>query len=86
MRRRVIEKSKFDLFKHQFVPKHEILASSEIKDLLEKYHIKPYQLPFIKISDPAAEWVGAKSGDILKITRKSMTAGVSIIYRYVVEG
>lgn len=86
MRRRVIEKSKFNLFKHQLVPKHEILTSSEIKDLLEKYHIKPYQLPHIKTSDPATEWVGAKSGDILKITRKSMTAGVGIIYRYVVEG
>jgi len=29
--------------------------------------------------------IGAKPGDILRITRKSPTAGVYISYRYVIE-
>lgn len=84
--KRVIEKSKFNLFEHNLVPRHEILTNSEIEDVQNKYHIKPYQLPYIKLSDPVVEFIGAKPGDILKVTRKSLTAGSSVIYRYVVEG
>ncbi len=76
----------FNLFDHELVPKHEILSSKDIKELLEKYHIRPYQIPYIRVSDPAVKWIGAKPGDILKITRKSRTAGSSIAYKYVVEG
>ncbi len=73
----------FNIFKHELVPKHEILPPEEAKELLEKYRVKPYQLPHIKISDTAAIAIGAKSGDILKITRKSRTAGKHVSYRYV---
>jgi len=84
--KRVIEKSKFNLFEHDLVPRHEILTNSEIEDVQNKYNIKPYQLPYIKLSDPVVGYIGAKSGDILKITKKSLTAGSSVSYRYVVEG
>jgi DNA-directed RNA polymerase subunit H len=84
--KRVIEKSKFNLFEHNLVPRHEILTDSEIEELQNKYHIKLYQLPYIKLSDPVVEFIGAKPGDILRITRKSLTAGSSVTYRYVVEG
>jgi DNA-directed RNA polymerase subunit H len=52
---------------------------------MHEFHIRPYQLPYIKTSDPAAETLGAKMGDILRITRKSATAGEVIVYRYVVD-
>ncbi len=74
----------FNIFKHDLVPKHDILAEEEREALLEKYRIKPYQIPRIRASDPAAKMIGAKPGDIIKITRKSPTAGKSIAYRYVV--
>lgn len=71
---------------HIYVPKHEVLSQREADEVLRKYNAKPYQLPFILINDPAIKDLGAKPGDIIKITRKSPTAGVSIYYRYVVEG
>lgn len=76
----------FNIFKHELVPKHEILSSEEAKELLEKYRLKPYQLPRIKPSDVAVIAIGAKTGDILEITRKSPTAGKHVSYRYVAPG
>lgn len=48
----------FNIFKHKLVPKHEILLPEKAKDLLEKHHIKPYQLPRIKSSDVAVIAIG----------------------------
>jgi DNA-directed RNA polymerase subunit H (RpoH/RPB5) len=76
----------FNIFKHELVPKHEILPPEEAKELLENYRVKPHQLPHIKSSDIMAIAIGAKSGDILKITRNSVTAGKYVSYRYVTFG
>ncbi|HLE64890.1 MAG TPA: DNA-directed RNA polymerase subunit H [Candidatus Bathyarchaeia archaeon] len=75
----------YDVFQHELVPKHILLKSEEAKQVLERYHIKPFQLPYIKASDPSARAVGAKSGDIIRVIRRSSTAGESDFYRYVVE-
>ncbi len=75
----------FDIFEHKLVPKHEILTEEEKDQLLAQYKVKPYQLPQIKASDPAVKAIGAKPGDILRIIRKSPTAGEHMAYRYVVE-
>lgn len=76
----------YDIFAHNFLPKHELLSKKEAEDLMKEFHIRPHQLPYIKTSDPAAETLGAKMGDILRITRRSPTAGEVVVYRYVVEG
>jgi len=76
----------FNIFKHKLVPKHEILSAEKTKELLEKYRVKPYQLPRIKASDIAVIAIGAEAGDILKITRESLTAGNYVSYRYVALG
>ena len=75
----------FDIFEHALVPRHEILAEKEANQLLELYKIKPYQMPQIKSTDPAVKAIGAKPGNILRIIRKSSTAGEHIAYRYVVQ-
>lgn len=75
----------YDIFAHQFVPKHELLSKKEAEELMEEFHIRPHQLPYIRTSDPAAQTLGAKMGDILRITRKSATAGEVVVYRYVVD-
>ncbi len=75
----------FDLFQHKLVPQHEILTDKEREQLLAQFRVQPYQLPQIGSSDPAVKAIGAKPGDILKIIRKSSTAGEHIAYRYVIE-
>jgi DNA-directed RNA polymerase subunit H len=75
----------FELFEHNLVPKHEILDDKEKAQILTQYKIQPYQMPQIKSTDPAVKAIGAKPGDMLKIIRKSATAGEHIAYRYVVE-
>lgn len=74
----------FDIFEHRLVPLHEIVGEEEKKDLAQKYHAEPYQFPWIKATDPIAIILGAKPGDVVRITQKSETAGKYNTYRYVV--
>lgn len=76
----------FNIFDHVLVPKHEIMMPEERQKLLEAYRVRPYQLPRLMASDPAAKAIGARPGDIVRIIRDSPTAGKYIAYRYVVEG
>ena len=76
----------FNLFEHAMVPKHEILPDKEKQELLQKFKVRTYQLPYIRVSDPAVKAVGAKPGDIVRIQRNSPTAGKYYAYRFVVEG
>lgn len=66
------------------VPKHEILSKKESEEVLKKYGVTPDQLPKITGDDPVVQVIKAKRGDILKITRRSLTAGEAIYYRLVV--
>jgi DNA-directed RNA polymerase subunit H len=70
---------------HIYVPKHEIIAKKDAEEILKKFNCKPTEMPFIFSNDPAIIGLGVKPGDMIKITRKSPTAGESIYYRYVVE-
>ncbi len=75
----------FDLFEHNLVPKHEILTDEEKTELITRYKVQAYQLPQIKSADPAVKAIGARPGDVLRIVRKSSTAGQHVAFRYVVE-
>ena len=70
---------------HVYVPKHEIISKKEAEEVLKKYNCKPTELPLIFVTDPAILGLGVKPGDMIKISRKSPTAGKSLYYRYVVE-
>ena len=70
---------------HIYVPKHEIITKKEAEEVLETYHCQPTDLTLIFANDPAIIGLGVKPGDMIKITRKSATAGESFYYRYVVE-
>ena len=74
----------FDVFKHAYVPVHEVVSDEERTAIAKKYHAEPYQFPWIKVTDPISIILGAKPGDVLKITQDSETAGEYYSYRYVV--
>ncbi|MGQ9468427.1 MAG: DNA-directed RNA polymerase subunit H [Nitrososphaerales archaeon] len=71
---------------HAFVPKHEILTPEEVKEVLKRYNAKLEHFPYILSTDPVVKEIGAKPGDLIKIIRKSETAGETVYFRYVVEG
>jgi DNA-directed RNA polymerase subunit H len=73
-----------EAIKHILVPEHVKLSDKEKKIILEKYHLTTRELPKIRKIDPAIGKLNAKSGDVIKITRKSQTAGKSIYYRVVI--
>ena len=74
-----------DVSVHMFVPKHELVPKNDIDDLLSKYNTTLQQLPYIFETDPAIANLDVNAGDVIKITRKSQTAGETFYYRYVVE-
>lgn len=76
---------KIDILKHNLVPEHVILSDEEAEKVLEELKIRPDQLPKILPDDPVVKAIDAKIGDVLKITRKSETAGIFIAYRIVRE-
>ncbi|MBI2656684.1 DNA-directed RNA polymerase subunit H [Candidatus Woesearchaeota archaeon] len=78
-----MKKQKFKVDKHILTPKHSKLGEREKAQLLEKYHVTSKELPKILKTDAALRELDAKPGDIIKITRKSPTAGDSIFYRVV---
>jgi DNA-directed RNA polymerase subunit H len=81
------EESKKSVLEHEMVPKHEILTEEEKQALLKKYNIQSEWLPLIKSSDAAVRAIDGKPGDIVKISRRSATAGEhAVFYRYVVKG
>ena len=79
------EKQEFNVLNHDLVPMHEVLTDDEVRDLFSSFNINPEQLPKILSSDPAARAVGAKPNQVVRIRRRSKTAGESIAYRLVIE-
>ncbi len=77
--------AEFDVMSHQLVPKHEVISDKEVEEVLNKYKLTRDQLPKILIIDPVVKRIGAKIGDVIKITRESPTAGISEFYRLVID-
>jgi len=71
--------------KHSLVPKHLKLSDKEKNELFSLYNITQKEMPKIKKTDPAIRHLDVKEGDVIKIIRKSPTAGESIYYRVVVS-
>ena len=79
-------KKAFDVTKHILVPKYEKLTKKEIETLLKELNIDSLDyLPKIYEDDPAIQHLNPKPGDVLRIIRKSPTAGEAIYYRVVIK-
>jgi DNA-directed RNA polymerases I, II, and III subunit RPABC1 len=69
---------------HELVPKHIMLSEAEKVQLLQRYRLKESQLPRIQVGDPVARYHGLRRGNVVKIIRKSETAGRYASYRWVI--
>ncbi|MEM2635167.1 MAG: DNA-directed RNA polymerase subunit H, partial [Nitrososphaerales archaeon] len=74
-------KNRIRIMDHVYVPKHILLTHEEAEQVLKKYNAKPEQFPYILDTDPVVRELGAKPGDLIKIIRKSQTAGETVYYR-----
>ncbi|HJJ29037.1 MAG TPA: DNA-directed RNA polymerase subunit H [Methanocorpusculum sp.] len=70
---------------HDMVPDHQIMEPEEVETLLHQFDITEDQLPKIYHDDPAVKACGGKPGNVLRIIRKSQTAGEATSYRLVVR-
>ncbi|MCX6770187.1 MAG: DNA-directed RNA polymerase subunit H [Candidatus Micrarchaeota archaeon] len=65
---------------HELIPKHKLLSKDDSEKMLAHYHASKMQIPKIKAKDPALAELGAKTGQIVEITRLDG----SLYYRLVV--
>lgn len=63
-----------------------LLSKEDARKVLKALGLSREQLPWIRALDPMAHYIGAKPGDVIKIIRKSYTAGSVVVYRYVIPG
>lgn len=93
------EDLRFLALNHEMVPLHEVVPEKEVPQVLKEYGITLDQLPKIRSDDPAlvsaaslagiapgtAEFEGQVLGKVVRITRRSLTAGTHTAYRLVVQ-
>lgn len=77
-----IKRLQFNVLNHVLNPAVEIVPDSEIEDLKAKLNIKTVQLlPEISRFDPLALAIILRPGQVIKLTRNSVTALTTTYYR-----
>lgn len=73
-----------NITKHELVPRHTPLEPEEVKAVLQAHALEVSQLPRLLTTDPVAAYYGLERGQVVRIERKSESAGVYVTYRQVV--
>ena len=79
----LIKELLFNISKHDLVPKHELIKDQlEVAKLVTHFNLKTkLQFPIILKTDPMARYLNARPGEIVKVTRISPSAGISVLHR-----
>ena len=83
--------ARINVLKHDLVPEHQLVDEKEEKAILKELKITKDLLPKINRNDPTIKALEdmhgpVKNGTVIRIIRKSKTAGVSVYYRVVESG
>lgn len=70
-----------NITKHKLMPLHQVLTEEEKKRFLNESRLLESQLARIQLQDPVAKYYGMKRGDIVRIIRRSDTAGKYATFR-----
>lgn len=70
--------------KHQLVQPHEIANMEEVNEYCDNNYLTIDRFPKIFTNDTPVVWIGAKPGEVVKVTRLSENAGEAIAYRFVI--
>lgn len=73
-----------NITKHELVPKHEPLSEAQVAELLKAHSLEKQMLPRMLTTDPVALYFGLEKGRVVRISRKSESAGKYVTYRQVV--
>ena len=77
-----IQRLQFNILKHEFVPPHRVMSSSEVASVKKKFNVMgDDQFPEISRFDPVAVAIGIRPGQLCEILRPSKTAVWSKYYR-----
>ena len=69
----------------ELIPQHKLLSENEAKKVSKEFGIQFEKFPKIFESDPQAQKLGAKSGQLIEIDRQESSHKYKY-YRYVVRG
>jgi len=71
-----------NILDHDLVPDHRVISSKhEIKNIETEHHLEKSQFPIITKNDPVSKILGLVPGDLVEITRPSLTSGITKFYR-----
>ncbi len=66
------------------IPRHELIPKDKEDQAIASFGATKANLPKIRANEPQAKKMGAKPGDVVKITRKDST-GENVYYRLVIK-
>ena len=76
----------YNVLEHFLNPDFAIVEKNEATKIINQYGGNPFNFPIMLSTDPSAEAIGAQTGDLVKVIRKSSTNITSIYYGFIVEG
>ena len=79
----MLDKLRYNLMHNKYQPRFDVLSEEEaIRMVIAPLNLKSKSdLPKILNTDPVAQYLALKPGQIVKITRKSPSAGEAVAYR-----